>query len=104
MGVGSSNFTIGELVEVSLMADWPPILKLEHPTPPPMAEGPTLESQATLKGAKGKRRCLRGQHPQHGRWQRPPRSKRGKECKEIEGSEGSGRFVGDAASVGGDGH
>ena len=93
MGVGSSNFTIGELVEVSLMADWPPILKLEHPTPPPMAEGPTLESQATLKGAKGTLCCLRGHHRRHGRWQRPPRSKLRKECKEIEGSKGSKELV-----------
>ena len=33
------------------MAGWPPILKLEHPTPPPMAEGPTLESQATASSS-----------------------------------------------------
>ena len=65
------------------MAGWPPILKLEHPPP----EGPTLESQATLKGAKGTLCCLRGHHRRHGRWQRPPRSKLRKECKEIEGSK-----------------
>ena len=39
IGVGSSNFTIGDGRETLLMPDWPPILKLEHPTPEPKGAG-----------------------------------------------------------------